>query len=268
MAVNPSLTPTRSRPLADRRIVVTRAREQAAEFAAQLEAAGAQVITLPLIQIADPPSWALVDRAMDQLAKFDLLVFTSANAVDKWTGRGRTQNKSPVLGTHQVYAVGSATAQRLQALGYRADLVPEDYSAKGILQSLGSDLRQKKILLPRGDLARDELPRELRDRGAEVLEVVVYRTRPADILPFTWVEQMRRGEIDVITFASPSAVQQFVLWVGAEQLDAVKDHFHAASIGPTTSSALREHGLKVAIEAAPSTLADLTAAIVRFYQSS
>jgi uroporphyrinogen III methyltransferase / synthase len=265
--MNQSLTPTKNRPLADRRIVITRAREQAAEFAAQLEAVGAQVITLPLIQIADPPSWALVDRAMDQLAKFDLLIFTSVNAVDRWTGRGLRQKKSSVLKTHQVYAVGAATAHRLQELGIQVDTVPENFSAEGILETLGPHLLRKKVLLPRGDLAREELPRELRARGAEVLEVVVYRTQPAESKSSTWIERIRKGEIDVITFASPSAVQQFVLWVGSEQLAVIKNHFHAASIGPTTSAALREQGMDVAIEATPSTLADLTAAIIRFYQS-
>jgi uroporphyrinogen-III synthase len=265
--MNQSLTPTKSRPLADRCIVITRAREQAAEFASQLEAVGAQVITLPLIQIADPPTWALVDRAMDQLARFDLLIFTSVNAVDKWTGRGSSQNKSPVLKTHQVYAVGEATARRLQELGIQVDEVPKNFSAEGILKTLGPELLGKRVLLPRGDLARDELPRELRARGAEVLEVVVYRTQPAEVKSSTWIERIRRGEIDVITFASPSTVQQFVLWVGSEQLAVIKDRFHAASIGPTTSAALREQGIDVAIEATPSTLADLTAAIIRYYQS-
>jgi uroporphyrinogen-III synthase len=266
--MNESLTLPRSRPLADRRIVVTRAREQAAEFAAQLEAVGAQVITLPLIQIVDPPSWALVDRAFDQLATFDLLIFTSVNAVEKWIGRGVNQNKSPVLKMHRVYAVGPATARRIGELGFPMNGLPENFSAEGILQTLGSDLRGKRILLPRGDLAREELPRELRARGAEVLEVVVYRTHPAENQSSLWIERIRRGEIDVITFASPSAVRQFALWVGKDQLAVLKPHFHAASIGPTTSAALRDNGLEVAIEAATSTLGDLTAAIVRFYQSS
>ncbi|MBZ5534891.1 MAG: uroporphyrinogen-III synthase [Acidobacteriia bacterium] len=266
--MNQSLSSTRSLPLRDRCIIITRAREQAAEFAVQLEALGALVITLPLIQIADPPSWALVDRAMDQLAKFDLLIFTSVNAVDKWTARGLSQNKSPVLKTHQVYAVGAATAHRLQELGLQVDAVPKNFSAEGILETLGPDLIRKRVLLPRGDLAREELPRELRARGAEVLEVVVYRTQPAETKSSTWIERIRGGEIDVITFASPSAVQQFVLWVGREQLAIIKNHFRAASIGPTTSAALREQGVDVAIEATPSTLSDLTAAIIRFYQSS
>lgn len=233
-----------------------------------LEAAGATVVHLPLIQIDDPLSWDAADEALDQLKTFDTIVFTSTNAVDQWIERGKKRGIPPALETTRIFAVGSATARRLQQHGLRVDLTPEKYSAKGLLQVLDTNLRGRRILLPRGDLAQEELPRDLRARGAEVKEAIVYRTSPAAVQSSGWVERIQRNEIDFITFASPSAVQQFVEWVGKERLETVQGHFRAASLGPTTSAALREHGFEVAVEAAPSTLAALTSALVRYYQTS
>lgn len=248
--------------------MITRAREQAADFTARLEAAGAKVIALPLIQIVDPPSWVEVDRALDSLSEFDTLVFTSTNVANKWVGRAKFRNKQPVLPSQCVAAIGSATARRLQEYGIKVDWVPEKFNAKGILQSLDSNLDGRNFLLPRGDLAREELPRELRARGAQVREVVVYQTQPSTPDTPRGVEMIQQDKIDVITFASPSAVHHFVDWISPAKIDSVRGHFQAASIGPTTSECLREYGFEVAIEASPSTVGAWTDAIVRFFQMS
>lgn len=246
--------------------MITRARERAASFAQMLESAGADVVALPLIEIVDPSSWAAADQAFEQLASFQLVIFTSTNAVDQWMEHGKRLSKPPILPVNRVCAVGTSTGNRVRQYGFPVDLVPEEFNARGVLRLLDPDLRGIKILLPRGDLAREELPCELRMRGAEVFEAMVYRTQPAGENDPRWIERIQGREIDVITFASPSAVDQFVQWVGKSNLENVRGCFHAASIGPTTSAALRREGFETVLEASPSTLEGLTAAIVRFFE--
>ena len=247
--------------------MVTRSGEQAARFACMLEAAGADVFVLPMIAVEDPPSWDTADQALHNLETFDMIIFTSANAVDQWMKRSQALARPAVLASHHIGAVGAATAERLALNGVTVNLIPRQYSAEGLLESLEENLEGRRILLPRGDLARDELPRGLRDRGAEVTEVIIYSTRIAELVDSTWAERILRGEFDVITFASPSAVHYFAEWLGPAQLPAACAHFHAASIGPTTSATLRDHRIEVTVEADPSTLEGLTASLIRRYSS-
>lgn len=266
--MNPVLNKTQTLPLGGHRIVVTRARDQAAEFVAMLEARGAEVIALPLIQIAEPDSWGPADLAMLHLSDFDLLIFTSVNAVEKWVARAKEKERPAVEKKNRVIAVGETTAARLKHHGLPVEALPEKFSAEGLLEKLDSNLKGQKILLPRGDLALEELPQGLKARGAEVLEVVVYRTLAVkpEIQPL--MERMARNEIDVITFASPSAVHRFVESIGKDRIHSLPSTYHVASLGPSTSAALREHGFTVAMEATLSTLESLTAAIVQFYSLS
>jgi len=243
--------------------MVTRAREQAEEFVARLETQGAEVLSLPMIQILDPLSWDDVDRAREALASFDWIVLTSANAVERWTRRANELQSAAFSSSNKIAAVGVATARQIERLGMRVDLIPNNYSADGLLAAFGAQLHGKKFLLPRGNLARPELPRALKARGAEVHEVVVYRTESGLRSTADGVAQIERGEVDVITFASPSAVEGFAASVSDEKL--VHGRFVAASIGPTTSAALRQHGFEVPIEAVPSTLDALAEAIVRYF---
>lgn len=246
--------------------MITQARERSASFAQMLESAGAEVIALPLIEIVDPSSWGAADQAFEQLASFQLVIFTSTNAVDQWMEHGKRLSKPPILKVNRVCAVGTTTGNRIRQYGFSVDLVPEEFNVRGVLRLLDPDLHGIRILLPRGDLAREELPRELRMRGAEVFEALVYRTQPARENDPRWIERIQGREIDVITFASPSAVDQFVQWVGKSNLENVRGCFHAASVGPTTSAALRREGFEAVLEAFPSTLEGFTAAIVRFFK--
>jgi uroporphyrinogen III methyltransferase/synthase len=266
--VNPLLARKNTRPLAGRRVVVTRARERAAELISLLEQAGAEVVAIPLIEIADPLSWSDADQALNRLEKFDFVVFTSANAVSKWLDHAVARNQRPVRPGQKISAVGDATARSLKEHGIRVDLMPKKFSATGLLEALDLDLHGKRFLLPRGDLARPDLSRELRARGADVFEALVYRTLPASLDSDEWIRRIAQGEVDVITFASPSAVHHFVEWLGPGRVKTARIHFRAASIGPTTSASLREHGLEVAIEAHPSTMPALCDAIATFFQPS
>lgn len=248
--------------------MVTRAREQAGDFVSGLEAIGAKVIPIPLIQIGEPVSWEVADKALAELLTFQWVIFTSINAVNKWTERAKQLNRPALLETNRVGTVGEATARQIQQLGFSVRLVPQNHTVRGILNALDRDLAGQRFLLPRGDLARNELPDELRRRGGDVVEAVVYQTLPAPAPSTDWIAQIMRGEIDLITFASPSAVHQFVRWVGEEDPTGWRGRFHIASLGPTTSEALREHGFKVHLEAEGSSLEALTEAIIHLYETS
>jgi uroporphyrinogen-III synthase len=242
------------RPLAGLSIVVTRADHQAQELAEPLRTLGAHVILLPMIGIAPPSDAAPLTRAIESIAEYDWIFFTSINAV---------RAVAPRVGTRpagRVGVVGAATQASVEKLGWRVDVVPKDFTAEGLLVALeGFDLRGQRVLIPSGDRAREVLPETLRSRGAVVDVVEAYKNQlPRD----TEVRAIRLFAVpkppDWLTFASPSAVDNLVSVVGAEALQRSK----IASIGPVTSAAVRAHGLEVAVEPADHTIAGLVAVIV------
>lgn len=263
---NPIAAKSQTQPLAGRKIMMTGGGEPAERMAAKLEALGAHVELIPLIQILDPLSWEETDHALGAMESFDWIVFTSNNAVRQWTRRADEVGRRSLSPKNKIAAAGEATARQLEALGFHVDLVPEKFNAAGLLAAWGHPLDGQSFLLPRGDLARPELPQGLKARGAQVREVVVYRTRKVAEQTADWVAALKHGDFDVVTFASPSAVESFAGL--ASPGETVQTRFIAASIGPTTSAALREHGLEIAIEAATSTWDGLLEAIVRYFDHS
>ncbi len=168
-------------PLRGRRIVVTRPRSQAQSFAEAIESLGGEALEFPAIEIHSPKSFDALDRALLQVQKYHWVIFTSVNCVDSFVERCRhlkldlTQSQGVRLG-----AIGPKTAQALESVSLRVDLLPRQYQAEGILEALeGEPLEGKKVLLPRSVGARDILPETLRRWGAEVDEVEAYRTVPA-----------------------------------------------------------------------------------------
>jgi uroporphyrinogen III methyltransferase / synthase len=252
------------RPLSGKRVVVTRARAQASELAAALEALGADVVQLPTIRIADPEDPGPLLRAIDDLHAFDWVVFTSVNGVERFfallDARGRDAR---ALATAAVCAIGPATAAALAARGIRADLVPGEFVAEAALEALAAatELKGKRILLPRAAEARAVLPEGLRARGAEVVEVAAYRTVQDGAGADAVAEQLKAGEIDLVTFTAGSTVRSFVSLVGTE-LGGAK----VASIGPVTSAQARELGLEVDVEAREYTIPGLVRAIRTLFE--
>ena len=250
------LSPASSpRPLAGLSIVVTRADHQAQKLAEPLRTLGAHVILLPMIGIAPPTDAAPLNRAIESIADYDWIFFTSINAVRAVVPRVGTRPAG------RVGVVGTATQACVEKLGWRVDVVPKDFTAEGLLDALeGFELKGQRVLIPSGDLAREVLPSTLRSRGALVDAVEAYRNQ---MPPDTEVRAKQLfAELkppDWLTFASPSAVDNLVSVVGPEALQWSK----IASIGPVTSAAVRAQGLKVAAEPAEPTIAGLVAAIVR-----
>jgi uroporphyrinogen III methyltransferase / synthase len=247
------------RPLSGRRIVVTRARAQASEFAAALEALGAEVVQFPVIRIAPAADPEPLRRAAAQAGSFDWIVFTSANGVERfWYALSEQKCDARTLGGVRVCAIGPATAAELERRGVVPDLVPDEFVAESAVRALlaAAPVHGARILLPRAEVARSVLPDSLRSAGAEVVEVVAYTTEQDGSGAERVRAMLDRGEIDAVTFTASSTVRNFVELVGAE-IGRAK----VASIGPVTSATARELGLPVDVEAAEFTTPGLVQAL-------
>jgi len=238
-----------SRPMFGRRVVVTRAREQAAEAVALLQEMGAEVVELPMVEFAAPADGGAALRgAAQRLAAFDWVVFTSANAVERVFAEVRDAR---AFGGANVAAVGAKTAEALARHGVVADLVPERYVAEGLLDAFPDG--PGAVLLPRAEVARDVLPDGLRAKGWRVDVVDAYRTVPARP---SAQELERAGGADAVMFTSSSTVTHFVAL--AERVPPV-----VACIGPVTARAAEAAGLHVDVVAEESTVGALVAALAR-----
>jgi uroporphyrinogen III methyltransferase / synthase len=257
------------KPLYGKRVVVTRATEQAHELAHSLEALGAEVILLPTVSFAAVEDSEALDAEVQRLAEFDWILFTSRNAVRFFCQRinelglrvSALQTPRPL-----VAAVGPATAMAATSEGFRVDTVPKNHSGEALAQELWGAIGDRKILLPRSDRADDRLPNALREAGANVTEIVAYRTAAPDSLDPQILKRIRDAEVDAVVFASPSAFRFLSKCIGVADLADLSSRVQFAAIGPTTARALRENGARVEIEANESSAAGLADSIAKFYQ--
>ena len=243
-----------SKPLFGRRIVVTRAREQASELKRLLEESGAQVVQFPTIEIAPPESYESLDRVLDALPDYQWLIFTSTNGVRGFFGRLHERGKDArALSGVMIAAVGEPTAADLRGRGLLPDLVPDRFLSTALLPLLEEDQRGIRTAVIRAAEGREELIEELRRRGGDVDLGVAYRTVPvtADI------DELH--DLDAITFTSASTVDNFfAAFTGETQAKLV-------SIGPTTSAALNRHGKEPHAEAAQATVQALHDVVVSLF---
>lgn len=260
-----------ARPLFGRRVLVTRARDQAAELVDLLTELGADAIEAPMIRIAPPEDAAPLQHAAAAPDAFDWIVFTSANAVDAFMrallddGRDIRALKGPRLCT-----VGAGTAEKLAQHGIRVDLVPDEFRAEAVVAAIVSQgpVEGARVLLPRADIAREVIAEQLRARGAQVTEVVAYRT----VIEDTQREDdpdvyglLLQSRIDVVTFTSASAVRNFARIYGQEQASDLLKNTAVAVIGPVTADAARQLGIPVTIQPASYTIAALVDAIAAHF---
>jgi len=255
-----------SRSLAGRRIVVTRAREQAGDLVRALQQLGAEVITAPAVRIEPLPDLAPLGAALADLSSYRWIVFTSRNTVDIVFDRLPAWGLEPRSLAHAaIAAIGPATAAALARRGTPPALVPERYVAEALIAALArvDEVAGARILLPRALDARDALPDGLRARGAVVDVVPVYRTVPVTGDGPALAGEILAGRCDAITFTSSSTVRHFVDQVG--RAAATSGRFAAAVIGPVTAATARELGLRVAVEAAEYTVPGLVDALARYY---
>ncbi len=257
-----------SRPLMGKRIVVTRARQQASELVKILTDLGADCLECPTIRVVPPDDETALNEAIENLAVYDWIVFTSVNGVSFFFERLFSQNKDVrVLAHMRTAAIGPATAQRLFEFGLKSDIVPETYRAESVVEAFRREnLQGKKILLPRAKEARPVLPLELTRMGAEVDEVTAYHTindlDNADVL----IKALEDKTIDIITFTSSSTVKNFKDLLPADRFKQLIADVKVASIGPITAETAKELGFDVHITADTFTIAGLCHAILEYYK--
>ena len=253
------------RPLFDRGIVVTRARNQASELSRLLAEEGATPLEFPTIAIVDPPSFDSLDTAIAALDSYDWIVFSSTNGVERFFLRLTASGlDARALAQLRIAAVGSSTAEELKAHGIVADLVPERFVSTALLPLLGNDQSGVRTLIVRAMRGNDELIDELRRRGGEVDLAFAYETRSLTEGDATLRELLHHGEIDAITFTSGSTVENFFEQLGS---DVDLSNVVLASIGPQTSKRLRELAGRVDLEAKSADIASLRDALVEHFSS-
>jgi uroporphyrinogen III methyltransferase/synthase len=251
-------------PLFGRKIVVTRAVDQAAELSNRLRALGADAIELPVISLEPPADPAPLDRAIERLSSYDWLIFTSVNGVRFFMDRLDRSPQDLRSLKARICAIGPATRRAVEDLHLKVDLMPEEYVAESLVKAFAPEnLAGKRVLLPRAAIARDVIPAELTKLGAQVDVVEAYR----NVVPTEATARAREifaGERtpDWITFTSSSTVKNLLAIAGREALEGVR----IASIGPVTSSTLCSHGLQVDAEAKQFTVDGLVEAILAAHQ--
>ena len=251
------------RPLFGKRVVVTRATQQAPILSEKLRELGTDVIEMPATQIARL-DLAPLRATIDKIAEYNWLIFTSQNAVaifwEQLLGRGKDAR---ALAGLRIAPVGPATAAALLEHGITVDVIPERFVAEGLLEIMRGrdDVAQSKVLYVTAEGARDVLPAGLREIGADVTVIEAYRSIPDGEGAEELTRAIESGNVDLATFTSASAVRGYIDAVGEDLALRVP----AASIGPQTSDALREAGIEVKVEAAESTIDGLVSAVLRAF---
>jgi len=257
-------------PLAGKRIVITRPREQAAALVEALAALDAEPILLPMIETVPVDDFQPLDAALAQLDQYQWIVFTSSNAVAIFFQRLGQRRPASWLSaegdsagagaTTQYAAVGPATARALDRQGVMTKVIPDEYQAEALALALGAVAGQR-VLLPHAEMAREALAAVLRQRGAMVEEIAVYQTLPAAPDPHG-LDELRRG-VDAITLTSGSAARNFApVWAS---LPSGLHRPAVVCLGPVTAAGAREAGLPVDAIAAEYTLPGLVAALASYF---
>jgi uroporphyrinogen III methyltransferase/synthase len=237
-------------PLHGKLILITRPKEQASGMMEDIEHRGGRAEVFPAIRIVPPETWEGCDAALARMDTYDCLAFGSTNAVRYFCDRMNVRGLDPAkLGEREVFAVGPATARALQDRRVQVSFVPSRPEAEVLVHELGrSPLFGKRMLIPRGDIARDTLPDGMRQLGLVVDVVVVYRTvAPEKDELDALKRRLRGGQVDAIVFASPSAVHNVWSRFTREEVEEITHHVVVAAIGPVTAAALRALSIPVAV---------------------
>lgn len=241
-------------PLTGRRVVVTRPAAQARELVDRLTALGAQVVELPLTRIVPIDGDAPIATALDQIATYDVIVVTSANAADCFADR-LAASAAALAETTKIIAVGGATATTLQGRGVRVDRIPQRATGEAVVAELADDdLADMRILLPRARHGRPELPTGLRRAGAIVDDVAFYDTVRNAVEPAVVAAALDAHDI---VFTAPSGVEAFAALLSQDRQLALR----IVTIGPTTTATARLLGFTVSAESHEQSIDGLLEAI-------
>jgi uroporphyrinogen-III synthase len=254
-------------PLAGRRVLITRAPRQASELADRLRELGAIPIVVPTIEIGPPSSFAALDAALASLPDFDLIAFTSGNAVEAY--HARVQLLGITAPPKRIAVVGPATARALEAIGLQVDVMPATYTAEALGAMLAPEASGLRILLLLAEDAPEILGDALAAAGADVTIAAAYRNRipEASLAAVTSLFSDAASYPDAVTFTSASTAANLVALLDAAGL-TLPAGVVRASIGPITSRALRDLGLRPQVEATESTIPTLVAALATHFHRS
>ena len=251
------------RPLAGKRVLITRAHQQAGALSQQFAAKGAEVISVPAIEIVPPQSFQPLDKALKIIHAYDWLVLTSVNGVTALMRRLDKQGMDSTILRHlRIAAIGPATKEAIEQLGLRVTVMPEEYVAESVVAALRNVVRGQRVLLVRAKVARDVIPKQLREAGAQLDVAEAYDI----VLPVHSKKRLQEAldgpaRPHVITFTSSSTVRNFMTLLGAGSPKERLEGIALASIGPVTSKTLAECGLWVDVEAKTFTMPGLVDAV-------
>ncbi len=255
-----------ARPLQGRRIVITRAREQAGELRGRLAALGATVLELPLIEIVSAVDAETGDEIFGEIASYQWVVFTSPNGVRFFFGEFfRRFRDIRALGGARLAAIGPGTAAELNAFHLDVDVMPKEHVGEALVEALAAfeSMANLKVLVVTGDRNREVLVKGLSEQQAIVDQLPVYATEDVAAGASEAAADFRQHGADAILFASGSAVESFVKQASTLAPRPGAKRPLAGSLGPVTSDAMRRAGVPVDFEAAEATMDGLVAAVVK-----
>jgi len=255
-----------NRPLFGQRVVVTRNRREAGKLSGQIRELGAEVLEIPTIKILPPTRNEPLIEAITGIGSYDWIIFTSANGVEHFFDYFfKAFRDVRDLGSVRFAAVGPATAKKLREFHLNIDLMPETYTAAATAKAMlaAQNVENISVLLARAESANPELPRLLEDKGAIVDDIAFYKTEPETADRNGAADDFEENSADWITFASSSAVRNFDARFGLAKRCADNPKLKLASIGPETTKALKELGLKPTAKAKEHTIDGLAAALLK-----
>jgi len=255
-------------PLSGRRIVLTRTPEGSSRLAERLEALGAELLEIPLIEVRANLDMDTAKAVFSEFASYEWLLFTSRNGVKHFFEaffRGFDDIRS--LGFIRIGVVGKGTVEALAAFHLRADLVAPQATALDLATALAEEqtLDNLKILVITGNRNRDDLVRSLAEQGAIVDALRVYATQFPDLAGSPAAARFRREGADALVFASASAVQAFGEQAANLTLEPGATVPALCSFGPATTARMRQSGIPVAVESASPGLDGMVAALVQHF---
>ena len=255
------------KPLNNRKIVITRNREQAVGLITALETLGAECILFPTIRISPVADWTKCDKALQKINDYQWIVFSSANGVRYFLERAREIKKENF--NNKIAVVGNKTKRELEDLGFKVSLIPDSYSATGLIESFKDEnINGARILIPTSEIARDELLVGLQNLGAVVDQIAVYRNdccldQSSDLI----LNAFEQNTIDAVLFFSSSAVECFVKILGPEVCRKFNNSKAViAAIGETTAASAQSAGFKVKIIPEKSLQESMLQAVVDYFR--
>ena len=256
--------------LSGKRVVITRAAEQSQPLLDALRERGAQPILLPMVTLAPPDDLRSLDDSLGRMGEYDWVFFTSQNAVRALQERSEQLKISlrEAVATTQIAVVGPSTAEAARAAGLAIAYVAKEHNGVALARELQAEVRGKRVLLPRSDRANHDLVETLQRLGAQVTEIVAYKTlRPASDDTHN-LENILQDVPDAVLFFSPSAVHHLRELLGSQPFQDLAEKSAFAAIGPVTERALREAGVQRLIVASDTTVTAILESLATFFVNS